>query len=151
MFYTELTKKAMKISFKAHKDQVDKSGMPYVYHPFIVAEGVEDDGEYAVCAALLHDVIEDSDITLDELRAGGFPEEVVEAVRLLTHDESVPYMQYLYAIKYNPIAKAVKLSDLHHNMDTDRLDKIDDKALKRIEKYKNALNFLMIDEDKNED
>lgn len=147
MIYTELTKKALRISFNAHKDQVDKTGMPYVYHPFIVAEGVEDDGEYAVCAALLHDVVEDSEITLDDLRAEGFPNEVIEAVGLLTHDDSVPYVQYLYAIKDNSIAKAVKLSDLSHNMNTDRLDKIDDKALKRLEKYSNALDILMSNED----
>lgn len=147
MVYTELTKKALRISFNAHKDQVDKTGMPYVYHPFIVAEGVEDVGEYAVCAALLHDVVEDSETMLDDLRAEGFPNEVIEAVGLLTHDDSVPYMTYLAAVKDNPIAKAVKLSDLRHNMDTGRLDKIDDKALKRLEKYVKALAFLTSDED----
>ncbi len=80
MMYTALTKKALKISFNAHKDQVDKTGIPYVYHSFIVAEGVEDKGEYAVCAALLHDVVEDTDTTLDDLRAEGFPDEIVEAI-----------------------------------------------------------------------
>lgn len=146
MLYTELTKKALRISFNAHKDQVDKSGMPYVYHPFIVAERVEDNGEYAVCAALLHDVVEDTDITLDDLRAEGFPNEVIEAIRLLMHDDSVPYFVYLYAVKDNPIAKAVKLSDLHHNTDISRLDKIDDKALKRLEKYSKAMDILMFED-----
>lgn len=143
MIYTELTKKALRISFNAHKDQVDKTGMPYVYHPFVVAEGVEDKGEYAVCVALLHDVVEDTDTTLDDLRAEGFPNEVVEAIGLLTHDDAVPYEQYLHPVKANPIAKAVKMSDLRHNMNLDRLDKVDDKALKRLAKYRNALDFLM--------
>lgn len=146
MLYTDLTKKALRISFNAHKDQVDKSGMPYVYHPFIVAEGVEDDGEYAVCAALLHDVVEDTDITFKDLQAEGFPKEVLDAIRLLTHDDSVPYFEYLDGIKDNPIAKAVKLSDLHHNMDIGRLDKIDDKALKRLEKYSKAMDILMFED-----
>ena len=72
MLYTPLTKKALKLSFAAHKDQLDKSGMPYVYHPFHVAEQMET--EETVAVALLHDVIEDTDYTLEDLKAMGFPD-----------------------------------------------------------------------------
>ena len=93
MIYTALTKKALRISFNAHHTQVDKSGMPYVYHPFHVAEQMDD--EYSTCVALLHDVAEDSDMTLSDLRAEGFPDEGVDALARLTHDKSVPYMDYI--------------------------------------------------------
>lgn len=106
MIYTPLTKKALKISFIAHKDQVDKSGMPYVFHPFHLAEQMND--EYSTCVALLHDVVEDTDITLDELTSEGFPAEIIDALALMTHDDKVPYMDYVRKIKTNPIATKVK-------------------------------------------
>jgi len=140
MIYTELTRKAMKIAFQAHRDQVDKTGLPYVFHPFHLAEQMTD--EYTTCAALLHDVAEDTDITLEQLAAQGFPEPVMTALRLLTHDSAVPYMDYVRAIKPNPIARAVKLADLRHNSDLSRLDTVDDWALKRQEKYLAALALL---------
>ena len=140
MIYTDLTKKALKISFNAHKNQVDKSGMPYVFHPFHLAEQMDD--EYSVCVALLHDVVEDTDITVEELITKGFPKEVINAIELMTHSDSVPYLDYVKAIKNNPIACKVKLADLKHNSDLSRLDKIDDKALERVEKYKKAIEIL---------
>ena len=140
MIYTDLTKKALKISFDAHKDQVDKSGMPYVYHPFHLAEQMDD--EYSTCVALLHDVVEDTDTTLDDL-AKIFPKEVTDAIALMTHDDSVPYLEYVKTIKSNPIASKVKLADLKHNSDLTRLDTVDDKALERVEKYKKAINILI--------
>ena len=69
MIYSDLTKKSLKISFNAHKNQVDKSGMPYVFHPFHLAEQMDD--EYSVCVALLHDVVEDTDITIEDLNIKG--------------------------------------------------------------------------------
>ena len=140
MIYTPLTKKALKISFEAHKDQVDKNGLPYVYHPYEVAQGVE--GEYEVCVALLHDVAEDTDISVDDLSVMGFPAEVTDALRLLCHDKSVPYLDYVRAIKGNEIARKVKISDLHHNSELSRLDSVDEKVLKRTGKYKEALRIL---------
>ena len=101
MIYTPLTKKALKISFAAHKDQVDKSGMPYVYHPFHLAEQMND--ENSTCVALLHDVVEDTDITFDDLASEGFPAEVIDALALMTHDDNVPYMDYVRKIQTNPI------------------------------------------------
>ena len=140
MIYTTLTKKALKLSFEAHKNQVDKSGMPYVYHPFHVAEQMKT--EETVIVALLHDVVEDTDLTLDDIRAQGFPESVVEALALLTHDDAVPYLNYVAAVKKNPIARSVKLADLLHNSDLSRLDKVDEKAEKRIKKYQDAIALL---------
>lgn len=139
MIYTDLTKKALKISFNAHKDQVDKSGMPYVYHPFHLAEQMDD--EYSTCVALLHDFVEDTDMTLDEL-SEIFPKEVTDAISMMTHDDSIPYLDYVREIKNNPIAAKVKLADLKHNSDLTRLDVIDNKALERVEKYKKAISIL---------
>lgn len=140
MVYTDLTKKALKLSFEAHKNQVDKSGMPYVYHPFHLAEQMET--EDAVIVALLHDVVEDTDYTIDDIKELGFSKRVIEALELMTHDKSVPYMDYVEKIKDNPIAKAVKIADLKHNSDLSRLDVVDDKARKRVEKYAAAIKLL---------
>lgn len=139
MIYTELTKKALKISFNAHKDQLDKSGMPYVYHPFHLAEQMDD--EYSTCVALLHDVVEDTDITLEDL-SKEFPSEVTDAIAMMTHDDNVPYLDYVREIKKNPLAAKVKLADLKHNSDLSRPNNVDEKALKRIEKYKKAISIL---------
>ena len=140
MLYTELTKKAMQICFEAHRDLTDKGGMPYVFHPFHLAEQMETEDE--TVAALLHDVAEDTEITLDEIGKMGFSEAVMEALRLLTHREGVPYMEYVRRIKENPVARAVKRADLKHNSDLTRLDTVDEKAIKRVEKYKEALAIL---------
>ena len=144
MLYTTLTKKAMKIAFAAHKEQVDKSGLPYIFHPFHLAEQMET--EETVCAALLHDVAEDTEITLEELQKEGFPQQVLAALALLTHDEAVPYMEYVAKVKENPVARAVKLADLRHNSDLTRLDYVDEKAKERAEKY-NAAMALLLEED----
>ena len=140
MIYTPMTKKALKLCFEAHRDQTDKSGMPYVFHPFHLAEQMTD--EYTVTVALLHDVVEDTDITFEDITGMGFPAEVTDALKLLTHDDAVEYMDYVAKIKHNPIAKAVKLADLSHNSDTSRLDSVDEKALKRVEKYAAAIKLL---------
>ena len=140
MIYTPLTKAALRLSFDAHREQVDKTGLPYVFHPFHLAEQMTD--EISTVCALLHDVVEDTDITLDDLGRMGYPKEVIEVLALLTHEENVPYMDYVREIAKNPIAKAVKIADLRHNSDLSRLDTIDEYALKRNEKYKAALALL---------
>lgn len=140
MIYTELTKKAMKLCFEAHKDQKDKSGLPYVHHPFHLAEQMET--EDTTIVALLHDVVEDTEYTLDDIRAMGFPERIIEALSYMTHDNAVPYLDYVAKIKENPIATAVKLADLKHNSDLSRLDVVDEKALERVEKYSKAMKIL---------
>ena len=140
MIYTEKTKRAIRLMFEAHKNQTDKAGLPYVFHPFHLAEQMTD--EKTTVAALLHDVVEDTDTTLDDLRKMDFGDDVIAALTLLTHDERVPYMDYVAEIKKNPIARAVKLADLRHNSDLTRLDVVDEKALKRVEKYKKAIALL---------
>ncbi len=140
MIYTEMTKKALKLCFAAHKDQTDKSGMPYVFHPFHLAEQMPD--EDTTIVALLHDVIEDTPYTLDDLRAMGFNEQVLDALALMTHDKRIPYMDYVAKIKGNKIARTVKLADLKHNSDLSRLNNVDEKAMKRIEKYRQAIALL---------
>ena len=140
MIYTSNTKKALKLCFEAHKEQVDKSGMPYVFHPFHLAEQMKD--ESTTIVALLHDVVEDTDYTITDLTDMGFSKEVTDALSLLTHDETVEYMDYVALIKNNPVARKVKIADLKHNSDLTRLDSADEKALMRVEKYKKALTVL---------
>ena len=140
MIYTPLTKKAMKLCFEAHKDQVDKSGLPYVFHPFHLAEQMTD--ELTAVTALLHDVVEDSDYTLADLGEMGFPATVLDALAMLTHDDGSAYLEYVARLKTNPIARAVKLADLRHNSDLTRLDHVDEKALVRVEKYRKAIDLL---------
>ena len=117
MIYTKMTKIALKMCFEAHKNQVDKSGMPYVFHPFHLAEQMQD--EITCTVALLHDTIEDTSVTLDALEKE-FPPEVTDAVALLTHDENEDYFDYVRRIKDHPVAKCVKLADLNHNSDQSR-------------------------------
>ena len=142
MIYTKLTNHAMKIAYHAHHGQVDKGGIPYIFHPFHLAEQMTD--EYTTCVALLHDVVEDTDVTLEEL-AAVFPQEVIDAVALMTHKEGVPYLEYVAAIRENPIAQAVKLADIAHNSDESRLDapQANADALERWRaKYAKALQIL---------
>lgn len=140
MIYTDLTKIALRCCFNAHKDQCDKQGVPYVFHPYHVAEQMDD--EIAVCVALLHDVMEDTDMTESDLRAAGFPDEVIEPLRLLTHEPGVPYMDYVQRIAENNVATRVKLADLQHNSDITRLDRVTEKDLERVRKYSKAAEFL---------
>lgn len=141
MIYTHLTKKALKLCFEAHKNQVDKTGLPYVFHPFHLAEEMND--EYTTICALLHDVVEDTDYTLDDLTEMGFPKEIIDALFLLTHNPNIPYMTYIKEIANNPIAKKVKIADLKHNSDVTRLDVIDNYVIERNQKYQKALEYLM--------
>ncbi len=144
LIYTDLTKKAMKIMFAAHQFQVDQGGLPYVFHPFHLAEQMDD--EYSVCTALLHDVIEDSTVTLEQLEKCGFPDDVVDAIDLLTYDKKRPYMDYIEMIKRNELARKVKIADLKHNSDMSRLDKFHEGVFERMAKYNEALKYL-VDED----
>jgi (p)ppGpp synthase/HD superfamily hydrolase len=99
--------------------------------------------EAEICTALLHDVIEDTDYTVDDLEKMGFPPEVMEALQLLTRTEDVDYMTYVGQLKDNAIARKVKLADLHHNSDPARLENVTDRDLKRMEKYKRAEQILL--------
>lgn len=140
MIYTELTKKAMKLCFDNHKEQKDKTGLPYVFHPFYLATQMKD--EYSTVCALLHDIVEDCDVSFEDLEKYGFPIEVIEALKLLTHKKEDDYFDYVRKICTNELAVKVKIADLKHNSDLSRLDVIDEYALKRNEKYKKALELI---------
>ena len=118
MIYTEMTMRAMKLAYTAHHGQTDHSGLPYILHPVHLAEQMPD--EVSCAAALLHDVVEDTFVTLEMLQAE-FPPEVTDAVALLTHEKGVDYLDYVRALKHNPVAVRVKLADLDHNTDASRL------------------------------
>ena len=132
MIYTPLTKKALTISFNAHKKQLD---------PYELATQMTTEAE--TCVALLHDVVEDAGITFEELIAEGFGDEIIDALRLMTHNDGSDYYVYVRRIKQNPIAKVVKLADLRHNSTTARLNVITDSDLRRQNKYKTAIEILL--------
>lgn len=135
-------RRAYEIAKKAHSGQVDKAGKDYILHPMSVASSVGDN-ELAIIVALLHDVVEDTDITLEDL-AKEFSQDIVEAVKCMTHDKDTPYLEYVAQVKTNKIAKVVKLADLLQNMDLSRLDKITSKDIDRLEKkYIPALRLLL--------
>ena len=114
--------------------------MDYIQPPLFVASLVE--GELAKTVALLHDVVEDSDWTLEDLRKKGLPEEVVQAVGILTKKRNEKYEEYILRVKQNPLARQVKLADLQHNSDLSRLTTVTEIDRKRAEKYRQAIAFL---------
>ena len=131
--------KALLVAIKAHQGQKDKGGKPYILHPIRVALNVKGKDEKIV--ALLHDVIEDTSFTIDDLDF--LSEEQRKALLLLTHDDNVPYMEYITELKKNKIASKVKLKDLEQNMNLKRLKTVSDKDLKRLDKYKKAKEILL--------
>lgn len=131
---------ALSIAKKAHAGQVDKAGVDYIQHPLYVASQVKTEQEKTV--ALLHDVIEDSDVTVDDLLASGLSNEVVTAVQILTKKEGQSYQEYLEKVKSNNLARVVKLADLKHNSDLSRLKSVTNTDYERVKKYKNAIRYL---------
>ncbi|WP_142557937.1 HD domain-containing protein [Streptococcus mitis] len=131
---------ALSIARKAHEGQLDKAGVDYIEHPIYVASQVDTEEEKAV--ALLHDVIEDSPVSAEELLQAGLPETVVTAVQVLTKKKEQDYQTYLETVKKNPLARVVKLADLKHNSDLSRLSSITEKDRERLKKYKKAIDFL---------
>ena len=148
MIYTELTNKALRFAYSAHHGQLDYNGIPYIFHPVHLAEQMDD--EISCCAALLHDVVEDTPVTLEEL-ALQFPSEVVEVVKLLTHStdaesNNAAYFDYLQEIKKHPIAKKVKLADIAHNSDQTRCvgsDLTEEQLAYWKQKYETAKAILL--------
>lgn len=136
----QLIEKALQVALKAHSGQVDRAGVAYILHPLRIMSHMETDPQRIV--AILHDVIEDSDHTLEDLQSAGFPAEIVDAVDLLTHRQDDSYEDYVQKIEGHPLARAVKIGDLHDNMRIDRLPNPDEKDLERLMKYKNALALL---------
>ncbi len=119
LLYTMQTKLAMDIAYQAHHGQRDQGGAPYIFHPFHLAEQMET--EIEVTAALLHDVVEDTGTTIEDLRQAGICEDVLEVLELLTHRKGEAYMDYIHRLLPNPTAQKIKLADLKHNSDGSRL------------------------------
>lgn len=141
MIYTDLTRKAMCICVRAHEGQFDKGGFPYIHHPLHLAEQMDTEEETIV--ALLHDVIEDTSLTFKQLKEMGFPKECIDTLKLLTHDKNTPYLEYIEKLKVNPIAVKVKLTDLRHNCNSERLCREPvEKDKERIKKYRKAIRIL---------
>ena len=148
MIYTPLTNKALVFAYNAHHGQLDYNGIPYIFHPLHLAEAMDD--EISCCAALLHDVVEDTSVTMEELERE-FPANVVEVVKLLTHNDSAEssnsdYFSYLLPIKAHPIAKKVKLADIAHNSDQSRCvgsGLTEEQLTYWKQKYQKALAILM--------
>ena len=136
----ELLAKAIILATKNHKGQVDKGGNPYILHPLRVMGKVK--SLEAKIVAILHDIIEDTDITKEDLLDMEFPYKIVEAIELLSKPKKEDYIHYIRRIKGNPLAKEVKMADLQDNMDLSRLNKITEKDLNRVEKYKKAYSIL---------
>jgi len=137
----DLVEKAIALAVEAHAGEVDKQGKPYILHPLHLMMQMETAEE--MITAVLHDVVEDTALTLEDLRQQGFPEAVLEALALLTHDTaSTSYEEYVAAIKPNPLACKVKLADLAHNMDVRRLPEMGMKDYGRLEKYRRAWDML---------
>lgn len=137
----DFVSKAYHIAEKAHEGQVDKAGDDYFFHPLAVSRMVNSNAEKAV--AYLHDVVEDTDLTLDDLKAEGLPEYIVDAVGAITHGKDEPYGEYIARIKENPIARNVKIADLKHNLDLNRLSEVTVKDIERCRKYLDALQVLI--------
>ncbi|MFW2487982.1 GTP pyrophosphokinase [Clostridium chromiireducens] len=139
-----MIEKAILIAVNAHKGQVDKGGNPYILHPLRLMFSRKDETE-KICA-VLHDVIEDTDVTLDYLREQGFSKEVLSALDALTRRNDENYEQFIDRIIENKIACNVKLADLNDNMDISRIKNPTEKDYERLEKYKKAkykiLNYL---------
>ena len=131
---------ALSIARQAHEGQLDKARVDYIEHPIYVASQVDTEEEKAV--ALLHDVIEDSPVSAEELLQAGLPETVVTAVQVLTKKKEQDYQTYLETVKKNPLARVVKLADLKHNSDLSRLSSITEKDRERLKRYKKAIDFL---------
>ena len=132
--------RAVAIAAEAHEGAEDKAEQPYILHPLRVMLAVNSTDERI--AAVLHDVLEDTDWTVDRLRREGFSDTVLQALQALTKGEGEEYMAYVRRAAANSVARAVKLADLHDNMDLSRLPSPNDRDRERIKRYEAAVSFL---------
>jgi (p)ppGpp synthase/HD superfamily hydrolase len=132
--------RAIKIATTAHTGQVDKAGEPYILHPLRVMLTVFAPDERIV--AVLHDVIEDSEITSKDLLAEGFSTRIVEAVVALSKSRDESYDQYIEGVALNPLARTIKLADLEDNSDLSRIPNPTERDYERLEKYRRTRTFI---------
>ena len=133
---------AIVLAAEAHRGQRDRNHEPYIMHPIRVMAGLWDDD--VRMAAVLHDVVEDTEVTLDDLRRRGYPEQIVAAVDALSRRKEInePYSRYIRRVKADPLATKVKIADLRDNANLDRLPRVEAFDLKRLDRYNRALQFL---------
>lgn len=133
---------AIALALRVHRGAVDKGGQPYILHPLRLMVRLDD--PHARMAAVLHDVVEDGDVTLDDLRAQGYPEPVVRALDGLTRrrDPAESYEAFIERVAVDPLATRVKLADLEDNMDVRRLTAVGPAEAARLERYVRAWHRL---------
>lgn len=131
---------AISIAVEAHRGSVDKSGVPYILHPLRLMSRMTTDAERMI--AVLHDVVEDTNWTLDALRAEGFSEDILSALDCLTRREGETYEAFIARASANPLARRVKIADLEDNMDIRRLSRLADKDVGRLRRYLQAWQFI---------
>lgn len=131
----ELLDKALLLATNSHHGQFDKGGAPYILHPLKVMHYLKTDDEELQCMALLHDVVEDCDVTFVDLEAVGMSKRVIDAVRCLTKQRGQTLAEYKEVIFSNEDAMRVKMADLRHNSDIRRLKGVTEKDIARMEKY----------------
>ncbi len=136
---------AIILATKSHRGQRQRNGEPYILHPLRVMMAVSDDNEKI--AAILHDVVEDSDIALEDLLQAGYTPDVIELVRLLTHENGKSYEAYIQRLRPNPSARRIKIADLQDNMNVRRLPQMRQKDLDRLERYHKYWLLLRADEE----
>ena len=132
--------RALEIAVESHKNQKQKDGTPYALHPIRLSMSLHTEEEKIV--AMLHDVVEDTDWTFEDLERQGFSENVMVALRLLTHADGSPYEEYVERLASNPLAKSVKIADLTDNMDFKRIPEPTEKDFARLQKYHRAWKTL---------
>lgn len=136
-----LLNKALALAMQAHQHQLDKGGHPYLLHPLRVMMQFQD--ETLQIIAVLHDVIEDSDITPNDLSEQGFTQEMIDAIVALTRQPDETYPEFILRVSLNPLARQVKIADLRDNMDITRLPELTEKDLNRLTRYHHALKALL--------
>jgi len=125
--------RAIQLAARIHAGQKDRYGKPYILHPLRVMMNVKTDQEKIV--AILHDVIEDSDLELKDLTEEGFSSKVVDAVECLSKRDGEAYQDYIKRVLPNPLARTVKLADLEDNMNLERVDHLEEKDYQRFARY----------------
>jgi len=133
--------KAIEIACHAHAGQVDKAGQPYILHPLRLVFKFQNEIEQII--SVLHDVVEDSDVTLEDIEKNGFQSSIVSALDCLTKRKNEKYMDFIVRLSSNDLAKKIKTEDLKDNMDLTRISSLGEKDLERIDKYHKALKYLL--------
>ena len=141
IYKEDMVEKAYRFATIAHENQYDKGGKPYIEHVLKVASNFTKEYETRI-VALLHDVIEDTMYTIEDIKAEGFEENIINALKVITRNEDMDYKVYVEKIASNKIACKVKIADLKHNMDISRINEPTEQDYRRIEKYKKALVYL---------